>query len=97
METYIILGKYTATGMARLKELPERLKNWEKTIEAMGGKWISYYLTVGHYDVVIIVQLPDRETLTTLLLAQGMLGNLQTETLMAFSQAETERLVANLP
>ena len=52
---------------------------------------------MGRYDAVVISEGPDDETAAKLALATGMQGNVHTETLRAFPEAEFRRIVAALP
>jgi uncharacterized protein with GYD domain len=52
---------------------------------------------MGRYDVVVISEAPDDETAAKLALATGIQGNVQSETLRAFSEPEFKRIVAALP
>jgi uncharacterized protein with GYD domain len=53
------------------------------------------YWTVGHYDVVTVME-GDDEAVTATLLKIGSLGNVRSETLRAFSAAEMGRILANV-
>ena len=53
------------------------------------------YWTVGHYDVVFVLE-GDDEAVTSTLLKIGSLGNVRTETLRAFSAADMGRILANV-
>ncbi len=97
METYIVLTNYTQQGVASIKDAPARIDEGRKAVEAAGGKVVNWYLTMGHYDVVFIVQVPDGKTAATLLLGLGAQGNVRTETLRAFSEEEFRGIVAGLP
>ena len=55
------------------------------------------YLVMGRYDAVVISEGPDDETAAKLALVTGMHGNVHTETLRAFPEAEFRRIVAALP
>jgi uncharacterized protein with GYD domain len=97
METYIVLASYTQQGVASIKDAPARIDEGRKAIEAAGGKIVDWYLTMGHYDVVFITQVPDSKMAATLLLALGAQGNVRTETLRAFNEEEFRGIVAGLP
>jgi len=97
METYIILGKFTAKGVENLKNSPERIEAARQATEAAGGKFLGWYLTMGHYDFVVLVEGTDANTAASLLLATGMQGYVSTETLRAFTEDEFKGLVAGLP
>jgi len=97
MPTYISLVKWTDQGIRNIKESPQRLDATKKAIEAAGGKLISFYLTMGRYDQVIIVEGPSDETAATLVLSAGSQGNVRTETLRAFPEAEYRDIIAKIP
>ena len=97
METYIVLANYTQQGVASIKDAPTRINEGRQAIEAAGGKLVGWYLTMGRYDVVFIVEVPDSKIAATLLLTLGGQGNVRTETLRAFAEEEFKGIVAALP
>ncbi len=97
METYVILGNYTQQGIGNIKEGPARIEAVRRGVEAAGGKFLGWYLTMGRYDFVVITQAPDSATAATMILATGAQGNVRTETLRAFTEEEFKGLVAKLP
>jgi uncharacterized protein with GYD domain len=52
---------------------------------------------VGPYDLVIVMEAPDEETVTALLLTLWALGNVRTQTLRGFSAEDMRRLIAKMP
>jgi len=46
------------------------------------------FWTLGAYDVVAVVEAPDDIPITALDLSTGALGNVRTQTLRAFTQAD---------
>lgn len=96
METYIILGKYTAQGIAQIKESPARVEAARKAIAAAGGKMIAWYLTMGRYDFMVITEAPNAKAAAGVLLAIGAQGKVSTETLHALTEAEFKEVVAGL-
>lgn len=50
---------------------------------------------VGEYDVVIIIEAPNDETVMSLMLKVGSAGNVRTKTLKAFS-AEGFKIIKDL-
>lgn len=97
METYIILGSYTQEGIAKIKEGPARVEAARKAVEAAGGKFLAWYLTMGRYDFVAITQAADARTAAAVLLSIGAQGNVRTETLRAFTEEEFKGVVSSLP
>ena len=97
MPTYIVLTNWTDQGIRTVKESPQRLDATKKAIEAAGGKVLGYYLTMGRYDSVLIVEGPSDEVAATLSLSSGSQGSIRTETLKAFPEAEYRKIIANIP
>jgi len=97
MPTYIVLTNWTDQGIRTVKESPKRLDATKKAIEAAGGKVLGYYLTMGRYDSVLIVEGPGDEVAATLALSAGSQGSIRTETLKAFPEAEYRKIIANIP
>jgi uncharacterized protein with GYD domain len=97
MPTYISLIRYTQQGVENMKESPARLDTVKSAIEAAGGKYIGFYLTMGQYDAVLIAEAPNDETVATVSLAIAAGGSTRTETLRAFTEDEYRKIIANLP
>jgi uncharacterized protein with GYD domain len=96
MAHYVSLIRYTQQGAAKIKESPARLDAARKAAEAAGGKIHAWYLTLGEYDAVIVSEFPTDEAGAKFLLSTGALGNVTTQTLRAFTEAEYRKIIASL-
>ncbi len=96
MPTYIALLKYTQQGVANLKDSPKRLDAGREAFKKAGAEIKDTYLTMGRYDLVCIIDAPDDETVARLLLQLGSQGNVQTETLKAFSEDQFRKIAASV-
>jgi len=97
MPTYITLYKLTEQGIKNIKDAPGRYEDAIKKFEAVGGKVIGFYATMGEYDYVGIGEAPNDEVAMIFALATGALGNVRTTTLKAFTTDEFADLVGKLP
>lgn len=97
MPGYVMLGRWTEQGIQTVKQSPKRLNAGKQLIKEAGGEMRSFYLTMGQYDFVAVVEAPDDASLAKVLLAIGSHGNVQTETLKAFNEAEYKELIASAP
>ncbi len=97
MATYISLLKFTSQGIERIKESPARLDAAKQAFQAMGAELKEFYLVMGSYDIVIISEAPDDETVAKLALSIGSQGNIRTETLRAFTEDEYRKVISELP
>ncbi len=96
MPTYITLLKYTQQGIKNIKDSPGRIEAARKAVEEVGGKILSYHVTMGQYDGVAILDLPDDAMAATVALGVGKLGNATTETMRAFTEEEFGEIVGHL-
>lgn len=97
MPTYIHLIRWTQKGIENIKESPNRLDAAKDAYRAAGGKLKEAYVVNGQYDAVIVSELPNDEALAKVALAIGAAGNVRTETLRAFTEAEYRKIIADLP
>ena len=97
MQTYIILIKLTEQGIKDVKDLPKRVQSGRETIEKAGGKWLDWNFTMGEYDAIVKVELPDDYAAATVALGIGKRGNVRTKTLKAFNEAEMKKIVEKIP
>jgi uncharacterized protein with GYD domain len=97
MPTHITLINWTQKGIENVKESPARLDAAKQAFQAAGAEMKAFYLTMGRYDMVIIAEGPDAETVAKLALAIGSQGAVRTETMRAFTEDEYRKIVAALP
>ena len=93
MATYVVLTRWTDQGARNAKDTVQRAAAFRADLERRGGKLLSIYWTHGEYDIVITIETPDTETAMAALLALGGLGNVRTETLLAFSDTEMASII----
>jgi uncharacterized protein with GYD domain len=97
MAQYVVLLNFTEQGIQSMKRGPETRKRAEEAIAAAGGRIIWQGLTMGQYDVVVVVELPGDEQALALALGQAMQGDARSQTLKAFSPEEVDAIIARLP
>ena len=97
MPHYINLISYTEQGLKNMKNMPDRVTAARQEMQRAGGKLVSFHLTLGQYDAVVISEFPDDESYTTFVLGAAAQGNLRPTTLKAFTEEETSRMVGNIP
>jgi uncharacterized protein with GYD domain len=87
---------FTDQGVRNVKETTRRAEALKAVAQNMGVTVKEIYWTLGHYDLVAIIEGPDEETATALGLSLGSLGNVRTETLRGFSAEEMNRIIAKM-
>jgi uncharacterized protein with GYD domain len=69
----------------------------KQTFRAASAETKEAYLTMSHYDTLLVFDAPDDETCARLVLGIGQAGNVHTETLRAFPENQFRKIVGALP
>ncbi len=96
MPTYISLISWTDQGIRNIKEAPQRVDAFKKAVEAAGGKLNGFYVTMGRYDIVTIVDVPSDEAIANISLSTGSKGNIRTETMKAFTEDQFRKILTKM-
>jgi uncharacterized protein with GYD domain len=96
MAAYVFLGNWTDEGIRQLKQAPARTDAFRTAVEAAGGKVLLTLYTMGIYDVVAAVELPNDDAANQLALRTGQLGFVRTTTLKGWTTAEFRDLVGRV-
>ena len=70
-------------GAATLREHPERLKEVNAEVEAMGVTVLDQYALLGRYDFINILEAPDEKVMAKVAMTLSARGTLKTLTLLA--------------
>jgi uncharacterized protein with GYD domain len=96
MPNYVMLANWTDQGMRAIDESPKRIDIARKTLEEMGGRFLSFFMTMGQYDLVITYDAPDDAVAARLSLILGKLGNVKTVSMKAFPEEAYRQIVNTL-
>ncbi len=94
MPAYVMLANWTEQGVRLVEEGPRRVDVARKTLEDMGGKFLSVYMTMGVHDMVITYEAPDDAVAARFTLMLGKQGNVRTQSMKAFPE-EAYRAIVN--
>ncbi|HSB79177.1 MAG TPA: GYD domain-containing protein [Candidatus Methylomirabilis sp.] len=97
MPTYIGLLRFTQKGSENIKEFPARFDTARQAFKAHGGEVKAFYVTMGQYDAIAVVEAPNDETMAHIALTVAATGNIHTEHLRAFTEPEYKKIFAGLP
>ena len=97
MPLYAILYNYTESGLRDIKDSPSRIRGLMSQYESLGITVHGLYLTVGPYDLLEIVDIPNEQIGLVGLLAKAMTGNVHTTTMRIFTLEEFEQAASHLP
>ena len=85
MALYIMMTNLTDEGRKTVKTNPQRIKEVNKEVEAMGAKILAQYVVLGQYDFINVLEAPDNKTIARVATELGSRGTLQTNTLAAMT------------
>ena len=88
MATYVVLANFTEHGIRSVKDTTRRADAFRSLAKTFGITVKDIYWTLGRYDIITTIEAPDEVSVTALGLSLGKSGNIRTETLRAFSQAD---------
>jgi uncharacterized protein with GYD domain len=93
MATYVILYRFTDQGRKNIKGTVQRSQEVLRENEARGFKVVGHFWTQGRYDLVTIVEAPSEDAMMAGLFGIAEAGNVSSETLRAFTDAEMLRIL----
>jgi uncharacterized protein with GYD domain len=96
MATYIVLGNYTDQGIRNIKDAPKRTEAVKEMARKAGATMKETMWTLGAYDFVSIIEAPDDQSMMSLGMSIGALGNVRTQTLRAFSAADIAAIIGKM-
>ncbi len=88
MAIYIALSNLTDEGRKTIKERPDRIKEVNKEIEAMGIRVLSQFAVLGPYDFITLLDAPNNDAVLKMSVELGSRGTVQLMTLPALSVDE---------
>jgi uncharacterized protein with GYD domain len=96
MAMYVSLIQFTDQGIRSVKKTIKRGDAAMAEAEKMGMKIVEEFWTMGTYDVVVIVDAPNDETMSAFMLKIGSLGNVKSHTMRAFRREEMAGVLAKI-
>jgi len=88
MAIYVMLTSLTDEGRKTVRESPERIKEVNQEVEAMGAKILAQYALLGPYDFINILEAPDNTAIVKIALELSSRGTLHTMTMAAMTLDE---------
>ena len=93
MPRYLSLLRFTEQGAKNIKQSTTRAHAFTKIADKAGVKIEGQYWTVGACDGVLILRADDEQKALRCLTELAAVGNVRTETLRAFTDAEFDAVV----
>jgi uncharacterized protein with GYD domain len=96
MSTYVMLSNWTDQGVRQVKDSPDRLEAARKLCRQHGAEIVAFYMTLGAYDLVIIIDAPNDEAFAKLAISIAKGGNIRTTTLKAFDEEQYRKIIESV-
>ena len=96
MAMYVSLVQFTDQGIRNVKDTVQRSEAAMAEAEKMGMKIVEALWTMGAYDVVVLLDAPDDETMSAFALKIGSMGSVRTHIMRAFPRYEMEGILAKI-
>jgi uncharacterized protein with GYD domain len=93
MAMFVVLGKLTDQGAKNIQTLRKTVDENMARGQHLGIKIHGWYLTQGRYDIVVVAEAPDAETMLANAAGVAGTGNTRTETLRAFTLDEADQVI----
>ena len=96
MVTFITTIKFTQQGIKGIDHSTKRAAIFKAEAKKLGAKVKKFYSTLGDHDGLLILEAPDDETATAVMMHLAAMGNVHTSTCRAYTAAELEKIVAKV-
>jgi uncharacterized protein with GYD domain len=97
MPTFAMSLDWTDQGIRAVKDAPTRAKAARELGKKLNVDIQQVFLTSGEHDLLLIVEAPDGDNVAKFALALSSLGNVRTQIVRAWPEAEFIRLISELP
>ncbi len=88
MALFVMMTTLTDEGRKTIKTNPERIRQVNKEVEAMGVKIVMQYALMGQYDFINILEAPDNQSVVRVSMELGARGTLIPMTMSALTLDE---------
>ena len=96
MPSYISLVRWTQQGVTNVKDSPKRFDSGRKAFREIGVEIKQLHMTMGRYDLIMLLEAPNDEAVAKALLSLAAQGNVTTETLKAWNEDEYRKITGSI-
>lgn len=97
MVRYILLVKYTDTGIARIRDTVARAADFCATAAALGVQVESQLWTLGEFDGVLTLVSDEEENVIAVTTHLAQKGFVRTRLMRAYTEGEFADVLATMP
>ena len=96
MAKYLSLITFTESGIRDVKHTLQRAEEFCDEVQDTGCKVEQVYWALGECDGCLVLDAPDEEAATAMLLRLAQQGNVRTRTLRLYDKDEFEQVLAKV-
>ncbi len=96
MTLFVALVSWTEQGIRTVERSPARFDEAKAMLEAMGGRILHLFMTMGPYDLVIVYETPDDAVAARWTLQLVRQGNVRTLTMKAYPESAYREIISSL-
>ena len=96
MPKYVVLCNWTDKGIAEASDTVQRAERVRTFIETLGGSMDTILWTLGEYDIIVVLDLPDDVSVAIAAAKASSTGHLRTKTTRAFTAEEVGAVISKL-
>jgi uncharacterized protein with GYD domain len=97
MPVFVMLSTIGPDGFHKLNTQPERLREVNEEVEALGVRILVQYALLGQYDFLNIIEAPDDVTVAKLATKLAARGTMKTTTIKAIEVEDYINALAEVP
>jgi uncharacterized protein with GYD domain len=96
MPRYVMLLKYTDSGISGIGDSPKRADAFRALAAKHGAKVETQLWTMGEYDGLVVLTVPDESEMAALALGLGKLDFVRSTSMRAFDEAEFQKVLGRV-
>lgn len=94
---FVCMINWTDQGIRAVKDSPKRAKAAREMAKKVGVEMKELYLTSGDSDLLVFLEASNGDNVAKFAMAAGSLGSVRTRTFRAWTEAEYQKLISELP
>jgi len=94
---FVCMISWTDQGIRAVKDSPKRAKAARAMAKKVGVEMKELYLTSGDSDLLVFLEASNGDNVAKFAMAAGSLGSVRTRTFRAWTEAEYQKLISELP
>ena len=96
MSHYVLLCNYTDQGVRNIKDVPKRREAAREIGKKLGVEVKTGFSAMGAYDLILHVEAPNDEALTTWALSVASKGNIRTNTVKVIPMDAFDKILSGI-